>query len=505
MFFRAQKYFLKMPLRKKIYFTIFSCSLVALVSTFLFFIILNSQKLKSNLIQEMQVLADVIGNRSTAAIEFLDKSTASESLSSLSARKSIAGACIFDSFNQIFATYFRDKSNPVECPFYHEKEIELSKAGIVVFKDINLENVKIGRIVLISDMKELNQIYLISALYALIAIIFGIFLAYLVSRRLIRFITKPIMSLYGAAKAVTDDHNYNVTAQKKSNDELGVLVDAFNEMILQINVREKEIRKANSSLEEKVRKRTKEFELAKTAAERANQAKSEFLANMSHELRTPMHAILSFAEFGRSEIATAPKEEIEKYLQKIEGSGKRLLGLLNNLLDLSKLESGKMDYNIRENNIFLPINHVVSEVQKLLQEKRLSLKITSTEPKILAFFDHEKTLQVIYNLVSNAIKFSAPTGQIDIEVRYTTNKSSIVVSVKDTGFGIPEEELENVFDKFVQSSKTKSGAGGTGLGLSICREIVNGMGGEIWAKNNPVGGAIFSFTLPKEKVEYKGN
>jgi signal transduction histidine kinase len=502
MLFKAQKYFLKMPLRKKIYFIIFSSSLVALVFTFLFFILLNSQKLKSNLIQEMRVLAEVIGNRSTAAIEFLDKPTATENLTALSARKSISGACIFDSFNQEFASYFRDKTDvEKKCPFYHEKEIEFYDSAIVVFKDIVLDGLRIGRIVLISDMQELNQIYLLSALYALIAIIAGIFLAYLVSRKLIKFITKPIMSLYGAAKSVTDDHNYNVTAQKKSNDELGVLVDAFNEMILQINVREKEIRKANSSLEDKVRKRTKEFEQAKTTAERANQAKSEFLANMSHELRTPMHAILSFAEFGSSEIESAPKEDIEKYFQKIQGSGKRLLALLNNLLDLSKLESGKMEYNIRENNIFLPINHVVSEVQKLLEEKRLSLKITSTETKITAFFDHEKVLQVVYNLVSNAIKFSAPTGQIEIEVRYTTNKSSVVISVKDTGFGIPEEELENVFDKFVQSSKTKSGAGGTGLGLSICREIINGMGGEIWAKNNPVGGAIFSFTLPKEGVK----
>jgi signal transduction histidine kinase len=243
-------------------------------------------------------------------------------------------------------------------------------------------------------------------------------------------------------------------------------------MLFQINIREREIKEANSNLEEKVRLRTVELETAKIFAEKANQSKTEFLANMSHELRTPMHAVLSFAEFGSSEVETAEREELKKYFSKIENSGIRLLSLLNNLLDLSKLESGKMTFNIKKNNIEIPLNSVVSELQKVLDEKALTIKITKSEDRLVAFFDQEKIIQVFYNLIFNAIKFTKPNTEIKIDLHYTASKSFLVVSIEDKGLGIPESELDTIFDKFIQSSKTKTGAGGTGLGLSICKEIL---------------------------------
>ncbi len=499
MFRRVKRFFLTLPIRQKILAIIFFCSFIALLTSLIFFIFFSTIRLRENLVQEMNVLAEIIGNRSTAAIEFLDQKTAYENLAALSARRSVVTACIYDSEDTNFAAYAKAGGTP-ECPKASFPKSEFMDNRLYVYKDIFVNKERIGSIVVISELKEIRKSYQRYFFYSIISIVFGGFIALVISTRLAKVIDKPIKSLYLAAKAVTDRGDYNVTVRKKSDDELGVLVDAFNEMLFQINIREKEIREANLNLEDKVKQRTVEFERAKIQAEKANESKSEFLANMSHELRTPMHAVLSFAEFGNSESATASREDMQKYFSKIENSGKRLLSLLNNLLDLSKLEAGKMNFNIRRNNILLPLNSVLSEVQKLLEDKKLTVEVTKTEEKMIADFDQEKIIQVFYNLISNAIKFSKPEGVIKIDVRYTEERSFLVVSIEDKGIGIPEGELDRVFDKFIQSSKTKTGAGGTGLGLSICKEIIKGNGGDIWARNSEDGGAIFSFTLPANAI-----
>ncbi len=499
MFLRIRKFFLTLPIRQKILAIIFFCSFIALLTSLIFFIFFSTVRLRENLVQEMNVLAEIIGNRSTASIQFLDQKTATENLTSLSARKSVKTACIYDVNDEVFAFYARSEDK--NCPKASIPKSEFTSDGLYVFKSIYVEGELIGSIVLISDLKEIRKSYQRYFFYSIISILFGGLMALIISTRLSKIIDRPIKNLYMAAKAVTDQGDYNVKVKKRTDDEIGVLVDAFNEMLFQINVREREIKDANANLEDKVHQRTIELERAKIQAERANESKSEFLANMSHELRTPMHAVLSFAEFGSSESQVAPREELQKYFSRIENSGKRLLSLLNNLLDLSKLEAGKMNFNTRKNNIELPLNSVLSEVQKLLDDKKLKVQISKSKDKMIGFFDAEKVIQVFYNLVSNAIKFSKPDGIIYIDLRYTDEESFLVVSIEDQGIGIPESELDRVFDKFIQSSKTKTGAGGTGLGLSICKEIVRGHKGDIWAQNSERGGAIFSFTLPANPIE----
>jgi PAS domain S-box-containing protein len=233
---------------------------------------------------------------------------------------------------------------------------------------------------------------------------------------------------------------------------------------------------------------------AKEAAEAANTAKSEFLANMSHELRTPLHGILSFSSFGIKRHGTVTQEKLLNYFEKINQSGHILLALLNDLLDLAKLESGKMQFEVETVNLGVLATSVVDEFQSLTSERNLSVECTDLNDDGPTMLDPEKIQQVIRNLLSNAVKFSPDGGTI--KVNMTRETKSKITSVCDQGPGIPEGELETVFDKFVQSSKTKSGAGGTGLGLAICKEIITSHGGRIWAENRPEGGAMFSFELP---------
>jgi PAS domain S-box-containing protein len=233
---------------------------------------------------------------------------------------------------------------------------------------------------------------------------------------------------------------------------------------------------------------------AKEAAESGARAKSEFLANMSHEIRTPMHAILSYARFGEKEAQTAEREELLEYFRNIHESGRSLLELLNDLLDLARLESGRARFERGEVDLAAVVDSAVDEFTPLARERQLRIDADAVEDLPPVWADRLKMLQVLRNLLSNAAKFS-PAGGV-IEVRAGRHDGSVRVSVADRGIGIPEGELELVFDKFVQSSKTKSGAGGTGLGLAICREILTAYGGRIWAQNRDGGGAQFTFELP---------
>ncbi|MBU1234225.1 MAG: PAS domain S-box protein, partial [Proteobacteria bacterium] len=229
---------------------------------------------------------------------------------------------------------------------------------------------------------------------------------------------------------------------------------------------------------------------AMKAAQAASQAKSEFLANISHELRTPMHGILGYARLGQKRTDIVSKAKLNEYFSVITESGSRLMALLNNLLDFSRLEAGKMRYSMNKTDLIPRIHQVVYELTPLAAEKQISFQINSVEGKAPAYCDQEKIVQVLRNLMSNAIKFSFEGKEITIsckEIRDRNGFSQQKISVINIGIGIPEDELASIFEKFIQSSATKSGAGGTGLGLAICSQILDDHNSKIWAENSQEG------------------
>lgn len=246
-----------------------------------------------------------------------------------------------------------------------------------------------------------------------------------------------------------------------------------------------------------------ELAKAKEESEAANMAKSEFLANMSHELRTPMHAILSFSKFGIRKINKVTKEKLLHYFTQINSAGDRLLALLNDLLDLSKLEAGRMSYKMELFDLKRIVDVTFAELKATVIEKGIKVIIQPPEIETTVECDSYKIGQVMRNLFSNAIKFTPAGKKIDVvfdNLAFINEQGFVVegisVSVVDEGVGVPEDELDAVFDKFIQSSKTKTGAGGTGLGLAISHEIIKSHSGKIWAENNDAGGATFRFVLP---------
>jgi signal transduction histidine kinase len=228
---------------------------------------------------------------------------------------------------------------------------------------------------------------------------------------------------------------------------------------------------------------------------------------MSHELRTPMHAILSYARLGIEKLARggAPVSKLQQYLTRIDQGGERLRNLLNDLLDLSRLEAGKMTYAMARSNLADVARAAVTQFDGLARARDIALHLEVVSENTHAWCDPDRIGQVFANLLSNAIKFSS--GGAVVRIRLAAGVlpgraadepvPAVQIGVSDHGVGIPAGELESVFDKFVQSSSTKSGSGGTGLGLSISREIVQGHGGRMWASTNPGGGTLITFLLPR--------
>ncbi len=288
------------------------------------------------------------------------------------------------------------------------------------------------------------------------------------------------------------------------------LADRINILKIDRERAEEALQKSHNELEKKVNVRTIDYKKAKEDADRANRLKSEFLANISHELRNPMHHILSYSKYGVEKFKKVKNERLLYYFKSINKSGNQLMLLLNDLLDLSKLESGKMDYKFEKNDVLQITKDTIDELESVLNEKNLVLQVVDPQISIKVVCDFQKLRQVMRNVLFNALRFtpegkkitiSFEVGELPRDHKETARGTSPAISiiVKDEGIGIPEDELNFVFDKFIQSSRTKTGAGGTGLGLSICKEIINAHNGEIWAENNPQGGAMFSFMLPYEQ------
>lgn len=257
---------------------------------------------------------------------------------------------------------------------------------------------------------------------------------------------------------------------------------------------ERLVARQNEVLEEAVRERTGRLREAMLAAEAASEAKSAFLANMSHELRTPLHAILSFASFGTKKLGAGSSDKVEGYLEKIDKSGRTLLALVNDLLDLAKLENGMVQLQLALGDLVEVVDSVTEELQSLLGPRDLTLVWDKPDHEATAVMDAERLKQVVRNLLGNAITYSPEGGTIEITLEQVD--TNFVVAVKDEGVGIPENELATVFEKFVQSSATSTSAGGTGLGLAICREVVLGHAGRIWAEAREPRGAVLSFEVP---------
>ncbi len=338
-----------------------------------------------------------------------------------------------------------------------------------------------------------------SAIVLVLACLSGVFLAilvfYLVTQRLI---LSPVRKLRAVAEQVTAGDT-GVRAEIATRDEFEDLADAFNDMLARINESHEALRKINRSLDVKLG----ELGQKNVALFEANRLKSEFIANVSHELRTPLGLIINFAELLRDALEDPPKDRtrLTRYAGNILMNGRSLLDLINDLLDLAKIEAGKIELHISSFSAGDTCNALIDFVRPLADKKNIELPTPVIEEMPALRSDSGKLKQILYNLLSNAIKFTPHDGRVTLEAGNADN-AHIWLKVSDTGPGIAEEMFSAIFEKFRQmdASLTRE-HGGTGLGLAITKELVGMLGGSITVESEVGKGSAFTVTLPIEAPE----
>src|SRR5437899_811188 len=486
-----------------------SAALVLSSASFLIYDLISSRHLPT---LDLMTQAQIIGYNSAAAMAFRDEAAATATLSALTAKEDMVAAVLYSPDGTIFARYFpNDAGHPSTLPGRSQENGYRFEGGYLeVFRDVTLNGERVGTLFLQSDQRQWSvRARRYSAIVGIFVLISGLF-ALLVSSQLQRLISRPILHLENAMRMVSANKNYEVRAATFYNDEIGRLIDGFNTMLSEIQHRDTALQRANDELKTRTgelegeiihRKRTQEELLkAKHAAEDASRAKSAFLANMSHELRTPLNAIIGYSEMLEEETHDSGKLENQQDLRKIQSAGKHLLSLINDVLDLSKIEAGKMGLHLETFDVSLMVEEMVTTLQPAIAKNSNSVRVRLPDDASMMRADATKVRQILFNLMSNACKFT-DHGTISLDVSQSAMEGQewIRFRVEDTGIGISAKQQEKLFQEFSQADATISRKyGGTGLGLAISHRFVQMMKGRIGVESQPGQGSTFTVYLPAQ-------
>ena len=475
----------RLPIKEKLMLIIMLISVLGLLLSVTAFLSYDNYRAKKDLVSDISATARLIADRSSAALLFDDEKLAQENLRALRVKPAVAAACIYNANGAVFAGYSSADGSGVACPAAAGSPgYEFKERSLALFEPILFDGRQVGSVYICASLQELygkrNDLLLLAA--AIVSVIVA--LAFFISSRLQRLISGPLTSLTETARLIALKKDYSVRAVKASRDEIGVLVDAFNEMLDTIHAQDRDNKKLNSELEARVLRRTAQLEAA-------NKELEAFSYSVSHDLRAPLRHASGFVDLLASRFKEGLPEKALHYLAAIDDSVRQMGQLIDDLLQFSRTGRAEMRQAPADLNAML--REVLEPLRHDNPGRDVEWVIGAFPP---AFCDAAMLKLVWTNLLSNALKFTRTRPRARIEAGLREEGKELVFFVRDNGVGFDMRYAKNLFGVF-QRLHTTEEFEGTGIGLANVRRIILRHGGRTWAEAEPEKGATFYFTLPK--------
>jgi signal transduction histidine kinase/CheY-like chemotaxis protein len=511
-------------IRKKLVAVVISTTLAAVAVSVGTVVAYDLRGYQRSLVNDLSTQAELVGHMTSAALAFDDRRLAGENLALLRTRPLVRAAAIYNADGRLFASWVA-RGEPAGAKLFPERPQQgkprFEGGQVAVYERIVEDGELLGTVYLRAEHRLLSRTLdylLIAAGVTLLALV----TALLVVRRLGGVITAPIVAITRIAHEVVATRDYSRRARRTSNDEAAELVDSFNAMLTEIEQRTRELEgsnreiahearrrteaqqqvmRMNEELEQRVTERTMQLALANAGlgqaieeARSANQAKSAFLSSMSHELRTPLNAILGFAQILTADSLPATPEQKKEFANHILNSGRHLLTLINEILDLAKVESGTVTLAMEP----VPLAEMLGECEGMIAPLAAARGIDVRFPDAgaaVVLADRTRIKQVLLNLLSNAVKYNREGGTVVLDCGRGEAPGRLRLSVRDTGLGLRADQVDALFQSFNRLGQENGPQEGTGIGLVLTRRLVELMGGTIGVSSVPGVGSVFWIEL----------
>lgn len=506
-------------IRTKLVSAVMATTLAALLVSIAIIIGYDLRSYHRTLVNDLATQAELVGHMTSAALSFDDPRLANENLALLRTRPQVRAAAIYDANGDLFASYrAHDEVRPMPAQLSGAPRSD--GEDLVVHQRIVENGETLGTVYLRAENGLLaRSLDYLSIAFCVTLLAMGV--AWLLMRRMGRVVTAPIVAITEIARDVVATRDYSRRAPRISDDEAGELVDSFNAMLLEIEGRtreletsstetareaaersraQQEVMRLNEQLEQRVDERTLQLALANAElanaieeARSANQAKSAFLSSMSHELRTPLNAILGFAQILTSDTLPSTLEQKKEFANHILKSGRHLLTLINEILDLAKVESGTVTLSMEP----VALSDTLLETRTMVEPIAAGRGVRVLYPEVpgaVVLADRTRLKQVLLNLLSNAVKYNRESGAVVLSCEQV-GPSRLRLSVQDTGAGLDADQVASLFQPFNRLGQEGGQQEGTGIGLVVTKRLVELMGGEIGVSSSPGVGSVFWIEL----------